>query len=155
MNRRHFYVQNLPSKGCLYINNQEAQEGTAKVYISREAEETDPYAAYASLSFNILPNFGDEFFSLHEYAGNRYANTRRNWGGAETAEVWIGQTAGATIDLVSDTPVISERNIELVTSYYWNPPSYGTFAVKVRLRSKTGSLLPVDIDGTMEAGLCI
>jgi len=157
VNRRHFFVQDLPTAGSLYINNQEAQSETAQVYISHEAGETDTYTPWASLSFNILPNFGDEFFSLHEYAGNRYANTRRNWGGAATAEVFISNnpgTDGGEIDLNTDTPVISERNTELVTSHFWCPPDYGTYTVLVRLRSKMGSLLPVDIYGTIEASLC-
>jgi len=128
---RQFYVKNLPAAGSLYIGNQEAQSANAQFSVA----SGDPL----TFGINILPAFADEFFAIHEYVGNRYANTLRNWGGAITAEI--------TLD---GSLIISERYIGDVHGYYMASPSSGTHPIKVRLRAAKASPYYVDIDGNIE-----
>jgi hypothetical protein len=127
---RQFYVQNLPSQGCLYINNQEAQGGDAVFQI----ESGDP----VSFGINILPNLADEFFKLGEYSSNRYANTLRSWGGAFTGQVSL-----------DGTNIISERYLGDIHGYYWPAPSSGNHPIAVRVRAATASAYYVDITGNI------
>ena len=78
---RQFFVQTLPTSGSIYIQNEEAQSGEKLFRIS----SGDP----VTFGINLLPNFGDEFFRLHEITANRWTNTLRAWGGALTAEVFL------------------------------------------------------------------
>ncbi len=150
--RRQFFVKDLPSTGSLYIENQECQESEAIIFASIDGDgpvtENNENAANVSLSINILPNFADEFFTLHNFSGNRFANTRRAWGGAATASFFIdGVTA------------IAEKPIEDLTGFFWEtrpleppanlPVSYGQHTVTVRLRAKSGSANAIDIEGVI------
>jgi hypothetical protein len=128
---RQLWVKDLPAAGSLYIGNQEAQSANAQFAIA----SGEPL----SFGINILPAFADEFFSIHEYVGNRYANTLRNWGGALTAEVSI-----------DGAPIISERYIGEIHGYYWDAPGSGIHPVLVRLRAAESSPYYVDIDGNIE-----
>jgi hypothetical protein len=127
---RQFYVQNLPSQGCLYIQNQEAQGGDAVFQI----ESGDP----VSFGINILPNLTDEFFKIGEYSANRYANTLRSWGGAFTGEVFLG-----------GINIISERYLGDIHGYYWDSPGSGTHPISVNLRASLNSVYIVTITGSI------
>jgi hypothetical protein len=127
---RQFWVRDLPGTGSLYIQNQEAQGSQAFYQIT----SGDPL----SFGINILPNFADEFFKLHEITANRWTNTLRPWGGAKTAEVFLG---GGNI--------ITEQYIGDVHGYYWPNPSPGTHTILVRVRAEQSSVNFVDISGTI------
>ena len=150
--KRQFFVKDLPTSGSLYIENQECQASEAIIFASIDGDgpvtEENGNAAKISLSINILPNFADEFFTLHNFSGNRFANTIRAWGGAATASLFIdGITA------------IAEKPIEDFDGFFWEtrllappadlPVSYGQHTVTVRLRAKLGSVNAVDIDGVI------
>lgn len=129
-NVKAFYVINLPPQQSLYIAGQEAQLGEAFFLIGSGEPIT--------FGINILPNIGDEFFRLHEYFGNRFANTLRGWGGASTAEVFL-----------NTVPIIGERYIGDIHGYYWDSPPEETTTVTVRVRAALGSPHFVDIAGTI------
>ncbi len=131
---KQFWVKDIPFMGGLYLANQEAQLGEAVVYIN--SADVNPYARDATFGINVLPVFSDEFFTQHEYAGNRYAQTIRNWGGARTVEFWV-----------DGSRVIDEINIGDLAGYYWDDPSYGLHDVFVRLRADWASAYYVDIPG--------
>lgn len=133
---QQFYVAAAPTSQGIYINNQEAQSGTAYVY--REVDSTNERNKDVSLAFNILPYWADEFFKQQWYTSNAYANTLRHWGGAKTAQV-----------LIDGSTVISESNINTVHSYYWNEPSFGYHSVEVRLRALSGSSYYVSLNGNI------
>lgn len=137
--KRQFWVKDLPSTGALYVKNTVA-DGVAvgdepMVYVNLGAGMWEDKAHFG---INILPNFNDECFILGELSTNRYANTLRSWGGAATAQVFLG---GAEI--------ISERDVADVHGYFWTVPSYGVHAIVVRLRAATGSANYVDITGSI------
>lgn len=134
---RQFWVKDLPSSGSIYIAGQEAQNGTAVVYLNEA--DINPYARDASTGIAILPNFSDEFFAQQEYVGNRYANTLRNIGGISTVELFI-----------DGAKVLDERSIWDLAGYYWDNPGEGTHTVVARVRSAEGSGLYRDITGTVE-----
>lgn len=127
---KQFWVQDLPASGSLYINNQEAQGGSATFNIGVSTPIT--------FGINIMPNFGDEFFLIGEHSGNRYANTFRTWGGAKTAEIFLDGNV-----------IIQERDVGDVHGWYWPTPSVGEHDVIVRLRAVSGSMNTVDINGTI------
>lgn len=133
---RQFWVKNAPTEGGLYVNNQECQKGEAIVFVN--IGDVNKWAERVSLAINILPTFNDEFFTQQEYSGNRYANTRRNVGGVETAQVFI-----------NNEEVVSERPVENVMGYFWEPPLYGLYTIRVRLRAKKLSTTYVDLFGTI------
>lgn len=142
--RRQFWVKNVPTIGGVYIDNQEAQSSEAVVFVN--LADLNPWARTASVSFNILPLFNDEFFTQQEYSGNRYANTRRNWGGAETCQVFLSESPSST-----GPEIIAESKIEDVMGYFWEPENYGLYYVTFRLRALKGSSTYVDIVGKMRA----
>jgi hypothetical protein len=127
---RQFFVKDIPSEGNLYLGNQEAQAAGA-VWTIRAGEPV-------SFGIDILPSLGDEFFGLHEYTGNRFSNTLRNWGGAFTGQVWLGQIV-----------IINERYLGHIHGYYWDAPAAGTHIVVVRIRAAAGSPYFIDIEGTI------
>lgn len=131
---RQFWVKDIPFKGGLYLHNQEAQLGEAVVFINQA--DSDPYAHDATFGINVLPVFSDEFFTQHEYIGNRYAQTIRNWGGATTVEFWV-----------DGGKVIDEIDIGDLAGYFWDDPDYGLHEVFVRLRADWSSAYYVDIPG--------
>ncbi|UCG53561.1 MAG: hypothetical protein JSW58_08385 [Candidatus Latescibacterota bacterium] len=131
---RSFYVKDVPYAGGLYLHNQEAQLGEAIVHINKD--DPNRFARDATFGINVLPVFNDEFFTQHEYRGNRFAQTLRNWGGAATVEFWV-----------EGVKVISEIDIADLDGYYWPTPDYGLHNVFVRLRADTGSPYAVDIPG--------
>lgn len=130
---RQFWVKNQPIAGGLYVDNQECQATESRISISEIGD--------ISFSINILPNFADEFFQQHDFLKNRWANTLRSWGGAETAEVFL-----------NDNLIISERNVALVNGYYWQGASSGQYTLKVRLRASRGSTYKVDLSGNLLIG---
>lgn len=160
--RRQFYVRDVPLRGGVYINGEEAQQGEAWVFVNKN--DPNPYGRNASISINVLPTFNDEFFRQHEYEGdfgnqiglrffvggsletkygkrkaNRFAQTLRNIGGVRTVEVFA--------DANLTTPIIEETRIENLGGYYWENPSFGQHRITARLRSEFGSSNYVDIVG--------
>ena len=133
--RAQFYVKDAPHVDGIYVDGQEAQRGGATLYVNKQ-DPDDYREKCVSFSINILPAFSDEFFLQHEYVGNRYANTIRNWGGAATAQVFL---RGAEI--------IPETDIAEINGYYWLEPAYGKSTIVARLRAAEGSLNHVDIEG--------
>lgn len=131
---RQFWVKDPPTEKGIYIANQEAQSGEAVVFIN--ASDPNRYARDATFGINILPEFSDEFFLQHEYDGNRYAQTLRNWGGAATVEIFAD---GGT------DPIIPEQDIADLAGYYWETPSYGLHTLTIRLRASEGSSHYVDL----------
>jgi hypothetical protein len=127
---RQFWVQDLPGSESLYVGNQEAQGGDAVFQISAGEPVT--------LGINIMPNFTDEFFQVHEATANRWTNTLRSWGGALTAEV-----------ILDTNLIISERYVGNVHGHYWPSPGAGSHEMIVRLRAAAGSVNFVEIDGTI------
>ncbi len=142
--RRQFWVKNKPTSGGVYIDNQEAQQMEAIVYVN--IGDLNPWARSASVAFNLLPTFNDEFFNQQEYSGNRYANTRRNWGGVETCQTCLSDDPAAIGD-----EIIAESKVEDVMGYFWEPENYGLYYVTFRLRARKGSSTYVDIVGKMRA----
>ena len=146
--QRQFYGKHVPTTGAIYIANQEAVTAEAIVYAdlsSGSEAETDEFAGAASLAFNILPIINDEFFAAAEYVKNRYANTRRNWGGAATCEVAVRKAPSGTY-----VTIISETNIEDIMGYWWDdssifPIAYGLHEFRFRLRAKTESATFIDV----------
>jgi len=135
---RQFWVKSLPASGNLYIDNQDASvEAITFVNIG----DSQAQANVITFSINILPNFEDEFFTQQESVLNRYAQTRRAWGGAVTAEIFL---RGALI--------IPEQAIENIHGYYWeNPPDFGVSSIVARIRAALGSVNYVDLNGTLRA----
>jgi hypothetical protein len=134
---RQFWVKDLPTSGYLYIDNQDASvEAVTFVNVGDSQEKGN----VITFSINILPNFEDEFFTQQEFVLNRYAQTRRAWGGATTAEVFL-----------NDILIIPEQAIENIHGYYWENPQFGSVPIKVRLRAKTASSDFVDLHGTIRA----
>lgn len=131
---RQLWVKNLPTTGSIYIANQEAQSAGATLRVG--------FGQPLTFSINILPNFADEFFRLHEYDGNRWSNTLRSWGGAFTAEIFLNGSL-----------IIGERNVQNVHGYYWYTPVDGLNLVKVRLRASEGSPYYVDLTGKLTIDL--
>ena len=84
---RDLWVVDPPAIGALYAANQECQVGEATVYAC--LGDPEPENGQVSLAVNVLPTAVDECFDQHEYEGNRYANTRRGWGGASTIELLV------------------------------------------------------------------
>lgn len=135
---RQFYVRKLPSSGGIYINNTECQVGIATVYVNLKGAAWEKRATF---SIAILPEWDNEGYLLAEYSGNRYANTLRSWGGAQTAEVFMDGNL-----------ILSERNVSEIHGYFWDPvPDYGVHQVKVRLRATARSTHYVDIVGYLRA----
>ncbi len=161
--RRQFFVKDLPAKGSIYLNGQEAQLGEAWVFLNRG--DVNRFARDATIGINILPVFSDELFRGGEYEGtldraeelrqftdpltlvaefgkrrpNRYATTVRNHGGAKTVEVFA--------DSIFTPPVIEEIDIEDLGGLYWENPTYGLHTITVRLRAAFGSPHFIDITG--------
>lgn len=161
--RRQFFVKDLPSKGSIYLNNQEAQLGEAIVFVN--PLDGNRFSASATIGINILPVFSDEFFLQHEYSGtvgevigraptdtpgefrqvvgkrrpNRWGQTLRSVGGAKTVEVFLNST--------NNIPVIEERDIHDLKGLYWASPPMGTQRIIARLRADWGSSNYVDITG--------
>ena len=131
---RQFFVKDIPYRGGLYLHNQEAQLGEAVVFINKD--DDNRFAKDGAFGINVLPVFADEFFTQHEYRGNRYAQTLRNWGGAATIEFWA-----------DGEQKISEIDIADLDGYYWEEPDYGLHECFVRLRAAAGSGYYVDIPG--------
>lgn len=157
--RRQFFVADLPTKGALYLNGQEAQFGEAWVFIN--STDINRFSRDATIGINILPTMSDEFFLQHEYPGNigerstlrefvagelvafrggkrpnRFAHTLRNVGGAATVEI-----------LLDGHLSVSEMNIEDLGGLYWPTPSFGQHTITLRLRAENGSSHFVDVDG--------
>lgn len=135
VSRAQFWVRDLPAVGSIYCDGQECQAGEATIFVNHESP-VDPMEEDASFSINLLATFNDEFFTQHEYEGNRFANTVRNWGGAATAQVEI-----------DGSEVIAEQDIADLDGYYWSNPSYGLHTIRARLRASTGSSDYVDVYG--------
>jgi len=127
---RQFWVRNPPETGGLYCGNQECQGSTATFPVN----PGDP----VSFGINILPTTNDEFYSIGEYEGNRYANTLRMWGGAATAEIFIDGDV-----------VIGERDVADVDGFFWNAPSIGDHTIQVVLRAKRESIYTVTLTGNL------
>lgn len=134
---RQFWVKDLPSTGNLYIDNQDAA-GEAITFVN--VGDSQELARVITFSINILPNFEDEFFTQQEYVLNRYAQTRRAWGGAATAEVFLNSRL-----------IIPEQEIEDIHGYFWDDPAFGAVPITVRLRAKLGSAHYVDLTGKVRA----
>ena len=130
-------MKDIPLKWGLCLAGQEAQLGEAICFVN--VGDVNPMARDSTFGINILPIFTDEFFRQHEYSGNRYAQTIRNWGGAATVEFWTDEDLG--------TPSIAEMDIADLEGYLWEGPSWGLHEVYVRLRASTGSANYVDIPG--------
>ena len=161
--RRQFYVADLPTKGSIYLNSQEAQLWEAVVFFN--PVDGNRFGRDATLGINILPEFSDEFFLGHEYEGNfgdvigriptgeigvfidelgqrrpnRWAQTLRNSGGAKTVEVFLNST--------NNDPVIAEQEIEDLRGFYWASAPQGTQRIIARVRAETASVHFVDIVG--------
>ena len=144
--RRQFYGKDVPTKGAIYVANQEAQESEAIVNFSMESGEADEHAGNISLAFNILPTVNDEFFAQGEYVENRYANTRRNWGGAATCQVSMRKSESDSYE-----EIISETVIENIMGYFWTPNEYGLHSFRFRLRSVMGSANYIDVIAKVRA----
>jgi len=134
---KQIWVKDIPLKWGLCLAGQEAQLGEAICFVN--VGDVNPMARDSTFGINILPIFTDEFFRQHEYSGNRYAQTIRNWGGAATVEFWTDEDLG--------TPSIAEMDIADLEGYLWEGPSWGLHEVYVRLRASTGSANYVDIPG--------
>ena len=162
--RRQFFVINTPTVGGVFIDNQEAQIGRAALFVdptstestgigTGETANTAYWDRNLTFSVNILPTVSDEFFRNQEYYnaktgfGNRYANTLRNWGGAETVEIFKNST--------SSTPIVAETAIEKVDWVSWGTVSEYELtdeSLIFRLRAKQGSSYPVDIGANIHIG---
>jgi hypothetical protein len=134
---RQLWTKDPPTTGGLYAADQECQHGVAVVYVDFAGGLEDPAAGVVSLPLSILPTFSDEFFSQQEYSGNRYGNTRRNWGGAAWVEVFI------------DGARLAACALEKLQGVYWEVPGYGTHWLAVRLRAAQDSPHFVDLNGTV------
>jgi len=158
--RRQFWVVDHPTIGAVYVDNQEAQSGTAYVHVDPTATSSPPFTDMAAgdedaatawwdknlmFSVSILPALSDEFFQQQEHYdkvktwGNRYANTLRNWGGASTVEVFLDGGGTATV---------AERELKDFDGYFWGVVSevqLGAHILTIRLRSVMGSATYVDL----------
>jgi len=135
--KRQFWVKDAPAWGAMFLAGQEAQVGIAIAFVN--PSDANTRAKDVTLGINILPTFADEFFTQHEFDGNRYAQTLRGWGGASTVEIYLDNTVGS--------PVIPEMDIGDLEGYYWTAPSAGLHAIIARLRADEGSEYYVDITG--------
>jgi hypothetical protein len=127
---RQVWVRDPPETGGIYCANQECQGGVATFPITPGDDVT--------FGINILPTTNDEFYSIGEYEGNRYANTLRMWGGAATVEVEI-----------NDTVVLGERDIADLDGFFWHAPGVGDHTILARLRAKRESIYFVELTGTL------
>ena len=168
IHRKFFYVKTMMGFADLYINNQIANNfttpGLAEIPLVHMGHPTglsdpftDSFGSAVSLAFDILPTYGDEFFAIHEYSGNRWANIRKNWGGVATAEVFIADRPDEPV--TSLDVIISERPVQTVTSVNWVPfvpvapdenDALGVYRGIVRLRAKEGSVTRVDLPFRLE-----
>lgn len=136
LSNRQFYVAALPSSGALYLDGQEAQSATSRAVVYVDASTTNPMARCASIAVNVLPTLTDEFFAQHQYPANRYANTRREWGGAATAEVFVDGTVE-----------VAEQDVADLCNLWMAGLTSGRHEVVVRLRAEEGSAWYVDVIG--------
>jgi len=134
--KRDLWCIDLPTTGALYINNQECQDGEAIAYAN--VGDANPYANVVSLGVNILPTLEGGFYRQQCYSSNRYANCRKGWGGAATAQI--------SIDGVE---VVAETALEHLFNIYWTATSFGVHVVTVVLRAAAGSATTVTITGSL------